>query len=68
MSATRSSPAARAGSPAAPRGRGAPAAWRFPVVLLVGLVVVAALAVLHVGVGPVALSPRQVVLALTGQP
>jgi iron complex transport system permease protein len=37
-------------------------------VLLVSLVIVAVLAVLHVGVGPVSLSPRQVVLALAGNP
>jgi iron complex transport system permease protein len=43
-------------------------ARRFPVVLVVGLVLVTVLAVLHVGVGPVYLSPRQVVLALVGHP
>jgi iron complex transport system permease protein len=37
-------------------------------VLAISLVVMAILAVLHVGVGPVFLSPRQVLLALTGNP
>jgi iron complex transport system permease protein len=59
MSSTRSSLATATTSPST---------RRFPAVLLVGLIVVAALAVLHVGVGPVRLSPRQVVLALTGHP
>jgi iron complex transport system permease protein len=43
-----------------------PATRRFPVVLLASIGVVALLAVLHVGIGPVGLSPRQVVLALSG--
>ncbi|HET9015763.1 MAG TPA: iron ABC transporter permease [Thermomicrobiaceae bacterium] len=67
MSVTRSSPAARSGVPPV-RRRDIPAARQFPLVLLAGLVVVAVLAVLHVGVGPVPLSPRQVVLALVGHP
>ncbi|HET7036399.1 MAG TPA: iron ABC transporter permease [Thermomicrobiaceae bacterium] len=62
MSAGRWSPAV------APPLPGTTAARRFPLVLLAGLAVVALLAVLHVGVGPVTLSPRQVVLALTGHP
>src|SRR5579884_4295912 len=69
MSAGRPAPA---GSPAgvlSPSPSHPPSATRhFPVVLIAGLVVVALLAVLHVGVGPVGLSPRQVVLALAGHP
>ncbi|HLI50933.1 MAG TPA: iron ABC transporter permease [Thermomicrobiaceae bacterium] len=68
MSVTRASPAAPVSPPSAPRLEVSPAARRFPVLLVGGLIIVAVLVVLHVGVGPVYLSPRQVVLALIGHP
>lgn len=64
----RTSPDTSISSPSAPNLTAASPAQRFPVILLVGLVVVTILAILHIGVGPVGLSPRQVVLALTGHP
>lgn len=48
--------------------QGVSAARRYPLVLVLGLFVVAGLVVAHVAVGPVALSPVEVVAALLGHP
>ncbi|HLJ81307.1 MAG TPA: iron ABC transporter permease [Ktedonobacterales bacterium] len=62
-------PAAPAAQPpAATSITASPAARLFPLVLLFGVIAVAALAVLHVGIGTVPLSPWQVLLALAGHP
>ncbi|MGH7919796.1 MAG: FecCD family ABC transporter permease, partial [Candidatus Dormibacteraceae bacterium] len=68
MSVTRSSPTTPARRPPSSHLHADPAARRFPAVLIGGLIIVAVLTILHVGVGPVTLSPRQVVLALIGHP
>ncbi len=69
MNATDTSPTVPATKPVAATRMGmSPAARQFPFVMLFGIIAVVVLAVLHVGIGPVPLSPQQVVLALLGHP